>query len=180
MKSARAHTAVADVSHGDKFLISHSAAEQNSGHHGNHVAQMGDWTNKSFLHVAEVNVEVFAAGWSPRLRHVLRKDISRANALNEHGAEISNQWRDEVLRLQRVCGSNSRSFLAEGPKHTTNNLCLAVEIYETLFHQPSELQITIEFEMLLGFEPRFSRTTQRFAVDSFARRMLGADAHLIA
>src|SRR6185369_1396283 len=99
------------------------ATEQDSRHHGNHVAQMGDWTNKALLHVAEMNVEISAARRSPGFRHVLRKNISRANSFDEHGAEITDQRRDEVLWLQCVCSSNGRRFLTERTKHTTNDLC---------------------------------------------------------
>src|SRR6202008_2671034 len=178
MKSARTHAAIADVSHADKLPVSHSSAQQDSGHHRNHVAEVRNWTNKTFLHVTEVNVEIFAAGWAPGFRHVLRKDFARADTFDQHGAEIPDQWREKVLRLQCVCGSHSRRFLAQGTKHSADDLCLQVEIHQTLFHETCELQVTIEFEMLLGLECGFSRTTQRLAFDNLTRRVPGANAHL--
>src|ERR1044072_5358979 len=138
---------------------------------------MRDWTNKTFLHVAEVNVEIAAAGWSPRFGHVLCKDVARADSFNEYSAEVSDQWRYEVVRLESVGSPHRRRFLPKRTKYPTNNLCLPVEIHETLFHEASELQITIEFEMLLGFERGFSHTAQRLSFDKLAWSMFRADSH---
>src|SRR5215207_2441924 len=106
-----------------------------------------------------MDVEISSAGWSARLRHVLRKDIARPNSFYENGAKISNQRRDKILRLKRVSGANGRGFLTQRAKHTTDDFRLAVEIYQSLFNQAGELQITIEIEMLLRFQCRLSGTT---------------------
>src|ERR1043165_3613384 len=113
VKRAGAHTAVADGSDGDKLLLLHARAQQNARHDGNHVAKVRDWTNKSFLHVAEVDIEIFSAGRSPRLRHVLREDVARSNSFYQYSAEVSDQRSDKILRLERIGAAESRGFLAE-------------------------------------------------------------------
>src|SRR6185295_2030216 len=178
VKRASAHAAVADVGQGHKLLLLHARAEQDTGHDRNHISQMRDWANKALFHVAEMDVEIFAARWSPRFCHVLREDFARANAFNKHGAKISDQRGDEVLGLKRVCSANCRRFLAQRAKHTADNLRLAIEIYEALFDETREFQVAIELEMLLEFERRLGRATQGLIVDGLARRVLRADTHL--
>src|SRR5689334_9269136 len=104
---------------------------------------MRDWTNEALLHVAEVNVEVSAAGWSPRFCHVLREDLTRANAFYEHGAEVSNQRGDEVMRLERVSSADCRRFLVQRTKHAADDFRLAIKVHETLFDETREFQVTI-------------------------------------
>src|SRR5689334_14218199 len=86
VKCAGTHATIADVGHGYELLLLHATAEQDAGHHRNHVAQMRDRANEALLHVTEVDVEISAAGWSPRFCHVLREDVARANAFDEHRA----------------------------------------------------------------------------------------------
>src|SRR3979411_2712434 len=83
MKGAGTHAAVANVSNRDDRFFLHSSGEQHARHHWNHVAEMRDWTNEPLLHVAEVNIEIAAAGRSPGLRHILRKNLARTNSLYE-------------------------------------------------------------------------------------------------
>ena len=83
MKSPGAHPAVANVSDRDNRLFLHSRAEQHAGHHRNHVAEMRNRTDKSFLHIAEVNIEIASTRRSPGFRHVLREDFARPNAFNQ-------------------------------------------------------------------------------------------------
>src|SRR5215212_4409871 len=113
MKGARAHAAVADVSDADKILVLQTAAEQNAGHHRDHVTQMRDWPDEALLHIAKVDIEISSARRSPRLRHVLRKNLARPDAFDEHRAEIANQRRDEIPGLQRVSRADGRCFLAQ-------------------------------------------------------------------
>ena len=87
-----------------------------------------------------MNVQILAAGRSPRLRHVLRKDVARSNALDEHRAEITDQRRDEILWLERVSGSNCRRFLTKRAKHTANDFRLPVKIDESFFYESRQLQ----------------------------------------
>src|SRR4051812_27628449 len=84
VERARAHATVTDVSDGHEVFLLHPPSQQDSRHHRDHIAQMRDWTDKPFLNIAEVDVEILAAGWSPRLRHVLRKDLARSNAFNQY------------------------------------------------------------------------------------------------
>src|ERR1700730_1426411 len=116
MKCARAHAAVTVVGNSHNLLLLNATREQHAGHHRNHVAQMRDWTNEAFLHVAEVDVKVASTGWSPGLSHVLREDVAWPNPLHQHGAEISNQGCNEVPRLKRISTSDCRSFLAQRTK----------------------------------------------------------------
>src|SRR5690242_1634462 len=121
MERAGAHATVADVSDSDELLVLHSPAQQHSGHDRDHVAQVRDWTNETLLQVAKVNVEIFAAGGSPRLRHVLREDLARSNALDQNRAEVSDQRRDEVLLLKGVSSADRSCFLAQRAKHATHD-----------------------------------------------------------
>src|SRR5215204_5616329 len=129
MKGAGAHPAIADVGNRDDLFLLHSTANENSGHHRYHVAEMRDWSNKTLLHIAKMNVEIPTAGRPPGLCHVLGKNITRSYSFYEHCAEIANQWRNEVTRLQRVRGTDRCRFLAQRTKATTDNLCLAIKVY---------------------------------------------------
>src|SRR2546425_11978908 len=113
MKCAGAHATVANVGNSDNLFLLHASREQDASHHRNHVAEMRDWTNEAFLHVAEVNVKVASAGWSPGLSHVLREHVAWPNPLHQHGAEISNQGRHKIPRPKCISTSDCRSFLAQ-------------------------------------------------------------------
>src|SRR5687767_7620947 len=106
MKCSGAHAAVTNVRDSYNLLLLHARAEQYASHHGNHVAEMRDWTNEAFFHVAKVNIKIASPRWSPGLGHILREDISWPNPLHQHGAEIANQWRHEVSGLKRICTSD--------------------------------------------------------------------------
>src|ERR1051326_796443 len=136
MKRARAHTAITDVSNGDEVLLLETSAEQNARHHRNHVAEMRDWTNEALREIAKVNVEISATRWTPRLRHVLREDLTWLDALDEHRAEIANQRRDEVLRFERVRGADRGRFLAQRTKYAPNNFLLPARIDKPFFAEP--------------------------------------------
>src|SRR4029434_3871769 len=41
---------------GDEVFLLHPRAEQDAGHHRNHIAQMRDWTDETLLHIAQVDV----------------------------------------------------------------------------------------------------------------------------
>src|SRR5215208_3432699 len=125
-----------------------------------------------------MDIEVSSAGRPPRLSHVLRKDVARTDTFDEHSAEISYQGRDEVLGLKGVRTTDRSRLLAQRAKHTADNFGLAIEVYQTLFNQARELQITIKLEVLLGFDGSLSRTAQWLAVDCLARCVFGADSHL--
>src|SRR5258705_4665287 len=139
---------------------------------------MGDGSNESFLHVAEVDVEISTAGRSPRLSHVLRKDLARTNSFDENSTKIANQGRQKILRLQCECTADCGRFLAQRAEDSADNFCLPVEVYQTLFHKPGQLQVTIKLEKLLGLESGFSRTTERLAIAEFTWSIFGANAHL--
>ena len=113
---------------------------------------MRDRPNKTFAHVAEVDVQVFAAGRPPGLRHVLRKDFARANSFHKAGAEIANYRRDEIVRPQRVSRADRRRFLTQRTIDTTDHFGLTIEIDDPLFHQTRKLQVAIQLEQLLGRE----------------------------
>src|SRR6185503_20888467 len=111
----------------------------------------------TLLHVAKMDVEIFAARRSPRLRHVLSEDLARSNAFHEYCAEVSDQGSDKVVWLECVGGADCCCFLAQRAKHAADDLCLAVEIHETLLNETREFQVAIQFEMLLGFERGLGR-----------------------
>src|SRR5215208_977899 len=125
-----------------------------------------------------MDIEVSSAGRPPRLSHVLRKDVARADPFDEHSAEISDQGRDEVLGLKSVRTADGGRLLAQRAKHTADDFGLAIEVYQTLFYQAREFQITIKLEVLLGLEGSLSRTAQWLTVDCPARCVFGADSHL--
>src|ERR1051325_768044 len=105
-----------------------------------------------------MEVEIFPAGWSPGLSHVLRKDVARSDTFHEHGAQISYQGRNEVLGLKSVGTADSSSFLAQRTKYATDHFGLAIEIHEAFFDEPGKFQIPIKLEMLLGLEGGLGRT----------------------
>ena len=49
------------------------------------------------LHVAEMDVELAAASGRVALGHVLPQDLERRGALDQHGAEVPDQRREDVL-----------------------------------------------------------------------------------
>src|SRR6185312_7337305 len=154
--------------HGDKLLFLQPSAEQDTGHHRNHVAEMRNRTDEALFHVAEVDIQIFSTRWAAGFRHVLRKDFARADAFYENGAEIANQRRDEILRLQCVSAADGSCFLAQRAKNTADDFRLSIEIHEPLFDEAREFQVAIEFELLLGFERRFGRATERLSVNRLA------------
>src|SRR5215212_5676358 len=125
-----------------------------------------------------MDVEISSTGGSPRLSHVLREDVARTDTFDEHSAEVSYQGRNEVLGLKGVGTADGGRLLAQRAKHTADDFGLAIEVYQTLFNQARELQITIKLEVLLGLERGLSRTAQRLAVDCLARCVFRADSHL--
>src|SRR5687767_712490 len=139
MKRARAHAAVADVRDADELLFLEPTAEEDAGHDGNHVAEMRNRTDETLVHVAEMDIQIFAARWTISFRHVLRKDIPRPNTLNEDGAEIANQGREEILWLQSISAANCRRLLAQRAKHSADDFRLPVEIHEPFFDETYEL-----------------------------------------
>src|SRR5215212_1398821 len=125
-----------------------------------------------------MDVEISSTGGSPRLSHVLRKDVARTDTFDEHSAEVSYQRRNEVLGLKGVRTTDRGRLLAQRAKHTADDFGLAIEVYQTLFNQTRELQITIKLEVLLGLEGSLSQTAQWLAVDCLARCVFGTDSHL--
>src|SRR6267143_6183157 len=111
MKSARAHAAVANISNRHNAFFLHTSSEQYSCHYGNHVTQVGDRTDKTSLPVTKVNVEIFTARGSPRLRHILRKDIARTDSLDKNRTEVTNQRRQKIVLLERVGTADRRGLL---------------------------------------------------------------------
>src|SRR5262245_53622090 len=126
MNCAGTHTTVADVSNADEMLFLQPRPQQYSGHHWNHVAQMGDWTNEAALHITKMNIQISATRGSPGLGHVLRKDVARPDSLNEHCTEIAYQGSDEVMRLQRISTTDRGSFLAQRAKYSPHRFGLSV------------------------------------------------------
>jgi hypothetical protein len=99
VKRTGTHASVADISNGDRALFLHASGQQDAIHYRNHVPEMGDWANETFVHVAKVNIKVASAGRPPGLRHILGKDVARFDPLHQHGAKIANQRGDEILLL---------------------------------------------------------------------------------
>src|SRR5688572_27709882 len=95
---------------------------------------------------------MFSARWTTRFCHVLREDVARPNTFYENRAEVANQRRNKILRLQGICTTHGCRLLAQRTKNTTDHFCLPVEIHKPFFDETRQLQITIEFEMLRGFE----------------------------
>src|ERR1700730_10066850 len=126
MKSARTHSAVTNISNGHDAFLLHTSCEQYACHYGNHVAQVGDRTDKASLPVTKVNIEIFTARRSPRLRHILRKDIARTDSLDKNRTEVTNQRRQKIVPLERVGTAYCGGFLAQRAKDTPNNFCLTI------------------------------------------------------
>src|SRR5678815_2409473 len=99
VKGSSAHSTITYVRNGDCILVLHPGGKQYSGHHRNHVAEMRDWTNKALVHVTKVNIEVSSTGRSPRLRHILGKNLAGLYPFYKDRTQISDQWCDEVARL---------------------------------------------------------------------------------
>src|ERR1044071_2986233 len=56
VKRARTHSTIANVRQSHDVLLLHSRTKKNPGHNRDHVAEMRDWTNEAFLHIAEMDV----------------------------------------------------------------------------------------------------------------------------
>src|SRR3712207_7098568 len=81
-----------------------------------HTRYWRDWSSDVcssdlLFQIAEVNVEVAPARRPPGFSHVLRENLSRANAFDEHRAQVPNQRADEILRRseERRVGKECRS-----------------------------------------------------------------------
>src|SRR3954470_20478744 len=111
---------------------------------------MRDWPDETSGHVAEVDVEVAPATWPPGLRHVLREDLARADAFDEHRAEVADQRRDEILRLQSVGGAHGGRLLPERAEDAADDFRLPIEIDQAFFDQSRQFQITVQLKHLLG------------------------------
>src|ERR1051326_3394380 len=148
VECAGTRTSITYVSQAHDISLLHPRAQQYSRHHGNHVAEMRNRTNESFIHIAEVHIQIFAARWAPCFGHVLRKDFTWTYPLDEAGPKIANNRSDEIVRPQRVSRTNRGSFLAQRSVNASHYFCLAIEIDYALFHQARQFQITVELEHL--------------------------------
>src|SRR6266542_1848193 len=126
MKRAGTHAAVTYVSNCDNGFLLHACGEQHASHHGNHVAEMRNRTNEAFRHVAEMNIQIASARWSPGFRHILRKDLARANSLYQHRPKIANQGGNKILWPQRVGAADGSCLLAQRTADAADNLGLAI------------------------------------------------------
>src|SRR5437879_2509426 len=149
IKCSGARAAVADVSQSDDVLLLHASAEKNSRHHRNHVAEMRNRTDESFVQITEVDVEIFATRRPPRFGHVLSKNLTRANAFYEASAQIANDRRDEIIRTQRISRTNRRRFLPQRSIDTPDDLRLSIKIDNALLDQSRQYQIAIKLKHLL-------------------------------
>src|ERR1044072_4556540 len=107
---------------------------------------MRNWPNETFRHVAEVDVEVAPAAWSPGLRHVLRENLARPDALDEHRAEVAYQRGDEILRAERVGRTDGSPLLPERAEAAADHFRLPVKINQPLLDQPRHLQVTVKLK----------------------------------
>src|SRR6185503_4465868 len=144
MKRSSAHTAVAYVSNAHNRRLLQARSQKHAGHDRNHVAEMRDGTNEALFHIAKVDIEIATAGRSPGFGHVLRENFARSNSFHEYCAEIANQRRDEVVRLERISGAHGSSFLAERAKNASHHFRLPIEVDEPFLNQACQLQITIK------------------------------------
>ena len=112
VKCAGAGAAIANISEADNLFLLQARAQKDARHHRNHVTQMRNWPEETFVEITEVHVQIFATGRTPGFGHVLSEDFARANPFHKTGAEIANDWRDEIIRSQRISRANGRCFLA--------------------------------------------------------------------
>jgi hypothetical protein len=160
VESAGAHPAVADVGHGHRLLLLHPRREDDARHHGDHVAEVRDGADEALLQIAEVDVEVAPLRRPPRLRHVLREDFARADALDEHRAEVADERRDEVLLPERVGRPHGGRLLPERAEDAAHDLRLPVEVDEFFFDQPRQHEVAIKLKQLRRLQRRRARADE--------------------
>src|SRR2546427_8233339 len=131
--------------------------QRDAGHDGDHVPQVRDLAEEASLEVVEVDVELAPAGRTPRLGHVLAQDLHGLRAHDEHGAEVTDERREDVpmrTALQRVRGRYRLPLLPERPEQPADHLALPGQGGEPLLQRPRQPQVAIDFEQLLAGEPR--------------------------
>src|SRR4051812_44521854 len=97
-------------------------------------------TDESADQIAVVNIQLASACGRITLRHVLLDDLIRSCALHEHRAKVADQRRKNVsfLPVERICAADCVCFLSERPEQSTDDLCLPVEIDESLLERSSQ------------------------------------------
>jgi hypothetical protein len=171
VKSSRRSGAVADVNHSHPRLFSHLERERHAGHHRDHVAEVRDLADESADEIAVMDVELASARGRVTLCHVLLDDLVRLRALNQHRAEVPDQRGEDVAfgAVEGVRAADGVRLLAEGAEQSADDLCLAVEIDETLLEGARQSHIVVELEAVLprqsrgsgGFAARFGRGARR-------------------
>src|SRR2546426_11250706 len=89
MDRAGRHTAVPDVHQSDSRLAPQPEGEGDAGHHGDHVAEVGDLAEGAPLEIVEVDVHHPTMGRAPSLALVLAPDAAGPRCPDAHGAQAS-------------------------------------------------------------------------------------------
>ena len=152
MKGAGGRGPIADVHETDAILAAELEREGDASHDGHHVAEVRDLADETATGVAEVDVELAAAGRGIAPGHVLAEDLERRRALHEHGAEIPDERRQHVPGLERKGRSDGIRFLAERAEKAAHDLRLAIQIDQPLFERAGEPHPVIELEQLVARE----------------------------
>src|SRR5437899_9892022 len=104
-----------------------------------------------------MDVQLAPARGALRLGHVLPQDRNRFGTHDEHGAQVADQRRTDVLvgpSGQGVRRPDRLPLLTEGAEQAADHLALAVEGGEPLLQGPGEPQVAIDFEQLVAGEAR--------------------------
>ncbi len=84
------------------------------------------------------------------LRHVLREDVARLEALHQQRADVADHRRDPVARLERVRGADRNRFLPEARIEAADDFVLAEQAHHALFELAVELHEVIQIEVLFA------------------------------
>jgi hypothetical protein len=106
--------AVAHVHQSHPRIFPELERQRGAGHDLHQVPQVRDLTDEvPLLDVAEVDVELAAAGRRVPLGHVLAQDLERSGTLHQHRAQVPDERGQHVLRPERVRAAHRTGLLAE-------------------------------------------------------------------
>ncbi len=152
VERARGGSAVADVQQADAGLAAEPERQRHTRHDGDHIAEMGDLADEPAVEVADVDVELPAAGEAVAPCHVLPQDLHRPGALYQHRAEVPDERGEHVAGLESVGGAYSVRFLPERTEQPADDLGLPIQGHQTLFEHAGEPHEPIQLEQLITRE----------------------------
>src|SRR5437773_9068540 len=120
VKRARLHSAFADATQADESLFaSESFRHQRADCHGNHGPKMTDHCQFVLARMATMNVAITPAHWTLARTKISARYVDKWFAKRGSACLIANQWREDVVFLQKQAARDADRFLTRSEEHTS-------------------------------------------------------------